>query len=350
VAPVPASAVLSGVMIKAGLLGWLRFLPMGQETGLPGWGGALVLLGLLAAFYGVIIGLTQREVKTILAYSSISQMGVMTMLVGCGLLAPDHGPQVTWAVSIYALHHGLAKASLILATGMGTAKGSRNAASGHLWLLLLPALSLAGLPFTSGAIAKFVMKEVVHALPAPWMGILTFLLPLTALATTLIVCHFLKQIAAGLPHQAAPSPAMRLSWLLLWLSSGLLPWVWPQQPAYASQATEAALLWQGLWPVVAGGMIMMLSWRWWPAASHRTVPAGDLLWLVWPSHKELAIKGEAQEEKRLYPERKAGGRARQLLDFFLPQGRRLEKKLRRWSMVGAAYLLLCLLFLVMLIR
>lgn len=350
VAPVPASAVLSGVMIKAGLLGWLRFLPLGQESVLPGWGGALVLLGLLAAFYGVIIGLAQQEVKTILAYSSISQMGVMTMLVGCGLLAPGHGPQVTWAVSIYALHHGLAKASLFLATGMGTAKGSSPAASGQLWLLFLPALSLAGLPFTSGAIAKFVLKEVVHALPAPWLGILTFVLPLTALATTLIVCHFLKQMAAGLPHQSAPSPAMRLSWLLLWLSSALLPWVWPQQPAYASQATEAALLWQGLWPVVAGGMIMMVSWRWWPVSRHLTVPAGDLLWLVWPSHKELARKDEAQAEKRLFSEIKAGGRARQLLDFFPSQGRRWEKKLRRWSLVGAAYLLLCLLFLVMLFR
>ncbi len=54
VAPTPASAVLSGAMIKAGLLGWLRLLPLG-ETALLQWGESFMLLGLAAAFYGVIV-------------------------------------------------------------------------------------------------------------------------------------------------------------------------------------------------------------------------------------------------------------------------------------------------------
>ena len=116
-APVPASAVLSGAMIKAGLIGWLRFLPLGQVA-LPEWGVACVLAGLAAAYYGVAVGLTQTNPKTVLAYSSISQMGLMTMAVGLGMAWPQVWPAALSAVLIYALHHALAKGALFLGVGM----------------------------------------------------------------------------------------------------------------------------------------------------------------------------------------------------------------------------------------
>ena len=62
-APTPASAVLSGAMIKAGLLGWLRFLPLGQP-GTAVWGSPCIFAGMLAAFFGVIVGLNQKNPKT----------------------------------------------------------------------------------------------------------------------------------------------------------------------------------------------------------------------------------------------------------------------------------------------
>ncbi|MGE5306870.1 MAG: proton-conducting transporter membrane subunit [Alphaproteobacteria bacterium] len=86
-APVPASAVLSGAMIKAGLLGWLRFLPLG-EASLPGFGYFVIAGGLGAAFFVTLIGVTQKNPKTLLAYSSISQMGIITTGVGTGLVQP----------------------------------------------------------------------------------------------------------------------------------------------------------------------------------------------------------------------------------------------------------------------
>jgi len=101
VAPVPASAVLSGVMLKAGLLGWLRFLPLGTAA-LPETGTLLLTAGLLAMFLGVAAGLCQREPKVLLAYSSISQMGFMTLAVGAGLLAPQLWPVLLPAVGLYA--------------------------------------------------------------------------------------------------------------------------------------------------------------------------------------------------------------------------------------------------------
>jgi hydrogenase-4 component B len=80
-APTAASAVLSGAMIKAGLLGWLRIMPLGLDD-FPSGGFIMMALGLVAMYGGVLIGVLQTHPKVILAYSSISQMGVMTLAVG----------------------------------------------------------------------------------------------------------------------------------------------------------------------------------------------------------------------------------------------------------------------------
>ena len=116
-APTPASAVLSGAMIKAGLLGWLLFLPLGVAE-LAGWGTLCVVVGLTAAFYGVLVGLTQENPKAILAYSSISQMGFMTVGLGAALLAPQARQLALTAVALYAAHHALAKGALFLGVGV----------------------------------------------------------------------------------------------------------------------------------------------------------------------------------------------------------------------------------------
>src|SRR5690606_8688590 len=72
-APIPAAAVLSGAAVNAGVIGLIRFLPF--DTALPTCGGIIATVGLLSAFYGVAIGITQRNPKAVLAYSSVSQMG-----------------------------------------------------------------------------------------------------------------------------------------------------------------------------------------------------------------------------------------------------------------------------------
>ncbi|MFL5282170.1 MAG: proton-conducting transporter membrane subunit [Rhodopila sp.] len=69
-APVPAAAVLSGAAVKAGVIGLIRFLPLG--VALPGWGQVLAVLGFLSAFYGVLAGIRQSNPRTVLAFSSIS--------------------------------------------------------------------------------------------------------------------------------------------------------------------------------------------------------------------------------------------------------------------------------------
>ena len=79
--------MLSGAAVKAGVIGFIRFLPF--ESALPGWGETLAAGGLVSAFYGVAIGITQSNPKTVLAYSSVSQMGLLATVLGMGLAAGD---------------------------------------------------------------------------------------------------------------------------------------------------------------------------------------------------------------------------------------------------------------------
>ena len=110
VAPTPASAVLSGAMIKAGLLGWLRLLPLGEVAFLS-WGDAFIALGLATAFYGVLIGLTQRDPKTLLAYSSISQIGYVVVGIALGT------PLGILGGLFHLINHATFKSLLFLSSG-----------------------------------------------------------------------------------------------------------------------------------------------------------------------------------------------------------------------------------------
>ncbi|HSO06201.1 MAG TPA: complex I subunit 5 family protein, partial [Pelomicrobium sp.] len=161
-APAVAGAVLSGAMSAAGVLGWLRFFP-GGETPATGWAAAFVAGGLLAAFYGVVVGVTQRDPKALLAYSSISQMGLMTLTVGLGLAEPSAWPLAAAAAGFYALHHGLAKGALFLGADLVARGGSRAAGWMAMAGLALAALSIAAAPFTAGMAAKALLKDAAYA-------------------------------------------------------------------------------------------------------------------------------------------------------------------------------------------
>ena len=252
VAPVPASAALSGVILKAGLLGWLRFLPLGHLAW-PEAGAVLMTLGLVAIFLGVLFGLGQRNPKVVLAYSSISQMGFMTLGVGAGLLQPALWPTLLPAVTFYALHHALAKSALFLGVGVALAHGSRP------WVLAglaLPALALAGFPGSSGFLAKLGLKAAL-ALPAPWPLLLAWLLPLAAIGTTGLMARLLWLVWRSDRH---PHPVSGLAapWLTLVGLGFVLPWWFA--PIGATGAAASLTLWLSvLWPVAVGGCLAWLA-------------------------------------------------------------------------------------------
>ncbi|WP_437778279.1 complex I subunit 5 family protein [Sorangium sp. So ce1097] len=279
-APIPASAVLSGAMIKAGVLGWLRFLPLGVAA-LPVHGSVCIVAGVAASFFGVALGLTQRESKTILAYSSVSQMGFMTAALGISLANPGAAPEVGAAILFYAMHHALAKGALFLGTGVARATGSgwpgRLVALG----LSLPALDLAGAPLSSGSLAKISLKNIVAQ--APWgTTLLPWLLSLGAIASTLLMIHFVLRTIPRSAERLVPGAGLWVPWAsLLLLDIGLLVRP-PVAPADLGLLVAAGTLWAAAWPVLAGVAIAAVGWRLRRRGTRVRVelPPGDLLYLV----------------------------------------------------------------------
>ncbi|MEW6416131.1 MAG: complex I subunit 5 family protein [Pseudomonadota bacterium] len=275
VAPVPASAVLSGVMLKAGLLGWLRCLPLGTQA-LPDAGLVLMLAGLAAMFLGVVAGLMQRNLKVLLAYSSVSQMGYLSFGVGAGLLAPTAWPLLLPALGLYALHHALAKSALFLGAGLIRVRGVTPL---RLALLALPALALAGAPLSSGALAKTGLTLALAGLPAPWPMLADNLLPLAALGTALLMARFLW-LAWQTPAPTMPTATRGLHapWLLGVLASVLLVWVWAPEAVRTHAVMTGALASAG-WPLALALVLAAAAMRLRVAAP--ALPPGDLLeWLT----------------------------------------------------------------------
>lgn len=247
-APIPAAAVLSGAAVKAGVIGLIRFLPLDVST--PVWGEALVAIGLFSAFYGVAIGITQRNPKTVLAYSSVSQMGVIATVLGTGLAVGDGDTALS--VGFYAAHHTLVKGALFLAVGVAQMTGARRP-----WpVVLLPAtilsLSLGGFPLTGGALAKLVVKAPVGD------GIVAIFMSLSSAGTTLLMLHFLSRLAVSSASRA-PSAAARLAltWLVMALACVVVPWAiyLTVMDRSITDATSGATLWSSFWPCLLGGAL-----------------------------------------------------------------------------------------------
>jgi formate hydrogenlyase subunit 3/multisubunit Na+/H+ antiporter MnhD subunit len=261
-APMPASAVLSGAIVKAGIIGLLRFLPM--DGLLAETGTVLAALGMLTAFWGVACGVTQANPKSVLAYSTVSQMGVVMAVIGAGMRLADAGTPA--AAAFYAAHHVLAKGALFLAVGVAATGGLRGRG---FWLVLVPAVILAvgfgGLPPTGGALAKAAVKD---QLGGALLGPLAWL---SAAGSTALMLHFAARLAATAAPRPAPVRAALLGpWLGLAGAAVLLPWLlWPGPDPLAALAAKDLL------PVLAGGLGFLALQRW--GARLPTPPEGDVL-------------------------------------------------------------------------
>lgn len=321
-APAPASAVLAGAMIKAGLLGWLRFLPLG-EAALPELGAAMLGVGIGATFFGVVAGLPQRDAKTVLAYSSVSQMGFLTLAVGAGLLTPQAWPLLLPAIGLYALHHALAKGALFLGEGVAQRMGRNKL----VWAgLALPALALAGAPYTSGALAKVALKDALTALPEPWSVLLASVLALAAVGTALLMFRFLWLLwrERGQGGGAGLLPP----WLVLLVAVAFLAWLKAEAGSVAATISVPGLWWAS-WPVLLAAVLAVSTRRlgWHGPA----IPPGDVL--AWLAQIGLALRNVLATNPS-WPKRLAMNPISVLAGC-----RRLEEMLRAWPLVGSLWLL-----------
>jgi len=247
-APMPAAAVLSGAVVKASILGLIRFLPL--HTALPGWGDALATVGLFAALYGVAIGITQQNPRTVLAYSSVSQMGFILGVIGMGMAAGDAG--VALLVAFYAAHHVLVKGGLFLAVGVTAATAAQRMRP-TLVLAGVIALGIAGLPLTGGALAKLAVKPLLGD------GLAYTVATVSSIASALLMLHFVRRLGANCaqdPQAVAPA-GQSWPWLATAAAAIAIPWVlYLALPIGSwSDALGAKALWSGLWPVLVGAAL-----------------------------------------------------------------------------------------------
>ncbi|MCC5996641.1 MAG: hypothetical protein JJU18_09770 [Oceanicaulis sp.] len=265
-APVPASAVLSGAIVKTGIFGLLTFLPFGD--GHMAAGAVLGALGFAGAFGAAIYGLTQDDPKAVLAYSTVSQMGLMLAGAGAGLAAGLDASVLMAVIAIYALHHGLAKGALFLGAG-AMAETSGRPALRLRAVLGVVALSVAGLPLTGGALAKLALK-------APLGPASALLITVSAFTTALLLAHFLAVVRpSGAAH--APAPRVRsVPVMLLGAGALILPWaVWAMSGLPAGYAWRWDNLAAGAAPLALAVLVAALAHR--ARLSAPRAPQGDLL-------------------------------------------------------------------------
>ncbi|RDB42854.1 hypothetical protein DU490_10745 [Halomonas sp. DQ26W] len=347
VAPTPASAVLSGVMIKAGLVGWLSVLPLGDPTaGLEPLGRLVIALGLMSALAAALFGITQRHPKAVLAYSSVSQMGILTALVGIGLIDPALWPALSVAVVLFAAHHGMTKGALFL--GVGISEHPPRLPGWLLWpLLVLPAVSLTG-ALASGLAGKWAFKSVLyeggHEALVTWLS-------LAAVGTTLLMARTLWRQWRERGHNAIPLlGTMPLAWLFAIAAATSVP-LWLPVVGADSPWPPPDELPSLLWPVGVGLALVGLGFFWLAGITRRRpfvwrLRPGDLWWLyaLLARYLGTALKGGAARLEargmRLRARLVARERAAMVWIDGLPRYERRFRQLAVPLMIGVAVVLL----------
>jgi formate hydrogenlyase subunit 3/multisubunit Na+/H+ antiporter MnhD subunit len=200
-APSPVSALMSGVMLKTAVYGLLRVSFDLLGTQLWWWGALLLALGLASALYGVIFAAAQVDMKRLLAYSSIENIGLLFAAIGLALVFTAYNMQMLAALALTAClyhvaSHALFKSLLFLGTGSVLhATGERNLGKlGGLirytpwvaWATLIGVLASAGLPPLGGFVSEWLLLQSFLFTPGLPHPVLNMLIPVVAALIALV--------------------------------------------------------------------------------------------------------------------------------------------------------------------
>ncbi len=170
-APSHVSAVMSGIMIKTGIYGIIRTL---SWFGTPplGWAVALILIGCVSGVLGVLLALAQHDLKRLLAYHSVENIGIIFLGLGIGVLGQSTGLPMLIVLGyggalLHTLNHALFKGLLFLGAG-SVLHGSHTLDIEHTggllkrmpWTgmaFLIGAVAICGLPPLNGFISEFMI-------------------------------------------------------------------------------------------------------------------------------------------------------------------------------------------------
>ncbi len=226
VAPAHVSALMSGVMIKAGIYGLVRLVLGTLGPGPESWGLLILAIGVASAVLGVLYALMEHDLKRLLAFHSIENIGIILIGVGVAFVAASDGALSLAALALgaalfHTLNHALFKSLLFLAAGsIQTAAGSRdlNVLGGLARALPLTALAfgigaaaISGLPPLNGFASEWLTFQGLlgagqtSALSAVARSGALLGVGALALTTALAVACFVK--ATGMAFLALPRSA-----------------------------------------------------------------------------------------------------------------------------------------------
>lgn len=225
-APTPISCYLhSATMVKAGIYLIARMTPVLGGTAF--WGGIITVVGLSSLLFGSLMAIRQFDMKGILAYSTISQLGLIIALLGFGTEA------AIAAALFHLLNHSAFKGSLFLMTGIvdhqtGTRdvrllKGLSKVMPFSALVACIGCFSMAGLPPFSGFLSKELFLEAAaeaHASNLAFMGDLAYLVPFVAVLASIFtfvysIALFFKLFIGKELTATTPKPPKEAGWGML---------------------------------------------------------------------------------------------------------------------------------------
>jgi hydrogenase-4 component B len=245
-APSPVSALMSGVMLKTAIYGLLR-VTFDLLTGQLWWWGVVALaVGLATALFGVIFAAVQSDMKRLLAYSSIENIGIIVAGIGLTILFKAYDKTLLAAITLTAvlyhtLNHAFFKSLLFLATGsvlhathersLGKLGGLIHHMPWVAWVALVGALASAGLPPLNGFVSEWLLLQAFLFTPSLPQSFVNMLVPVATAALVLAVAlsayvmvKFYGVIFLGRPREANLAYAKDAGTFervaLVWLAAG----------------------------------------------------------------------------------------------------------------------------------
>jgi hydrogenase-4 component B len=245
-APSPVSALMSGVMLKTAIYGLLRVTFDLLNVQIGWWGTLALALGLLTALYGVIFAAVQSDMKRLLAWSSIENIGVILAAFGLTLIFYTDGKGALAALTLtallyHALNHAFFKGLLFVGTGsvlhatgerrMGKLGGLIRFMPWTAWLTLVGALAIAGLPPLNGFVSEWLLLQAFLLTPGLTQPYLNMVIPVAAASVALaaalaayVMVKFFGVVFLGQPRDPALHHAHEASWPerlgMIWLAAG----------------------------------------------------------------------------------------------------------------------------------
>lgn len=247
-APSPVSALMSGVMLKTAIYGLARVTF--DLLGAPAWwwGAVALSIGLATALFGAVFAAAQVDMKRLLAYSSIENVGLIVVAFGLAIVFRAYGMLPLAALALMAmlyhcLNHAVFKSLLFLGTGsvlhatrersLGKLGGLLRSMPWVAWTALVGAVAAAALPPSNGFVSEWLLLQgflFTGALPNPY---LRMLVPVFAAGVVLVsalagyvMVKFFGVIFLGRPREERLAQARDAGFLerlgLAWLAAGCL--------------------------------------------------------------------------------------------------------------------------------